>query len=319
MTPSGPDRNLTGALLVMAAMLFFSTNDVGIKWLSGDYALHQVVLIRSLIGTAFFLSVILPLSGGFAALRTGRLRLHLLRGLCVVFANMCYFLALAAIPIADAVAVMFISPLLLAMMSAVLLKEHVGPWRWGAILVGLIGVMIMVRPGGDGFRMASLLPLAAACGYASLHILTRHMRDTESATTMAFYIQVTFIATSGLIGLGLGHGQFASDAHPSVQFLLRGWSWPASSDWPVLALIGVGSVLGGWAISEGYRRSQAAFAAPFEYVAMPLAVIWGFLFFGDWPDPQTWVGIALIVGAGLFLLWRETRIGRPSSETLTKR
>lgn len=299
--------NLAGAGFASLAVLLFTTNDVGIKFLSGDYALHQIVLIRSLIGTAVFLAVIMPLSGGWKVLRTRRLPLHLARGFCVVIANMSYFLAIAAIPLADAVALVFASPILLSLGSILFLGEKVGPWRWAAIVLGFAGVIVMLRPGSSGFEAASLLALLAACFYASLHLLTRYMRDTESAATMAFYIQVVFIATSGVIGLALGHGAFAGDAHPSVAFLLRGWVVPAVGDWWILGLIGAGSILGGFLISQAYRLAEAAFAAPFEYVAMPMAVLWGVVIFGDWPDIRAWAGMGLIVAAGLLMLWRETR------------
>ena len=300
--------NLAGAGCAALAVLLFSTNDVGIKFLSGDYALHQIVLIRSLIGTAVFCAVIMPLSGGWRVIRTRRPALHLARGGCVVVANMSYFLAIAAIPLADAVALVFASPILLSLGSILFLGERVGPWRWAAIGLGFAGVVVMLRPGSEGFEAASLLALMAAGFYAGLHLLTRYMRDTESAATMAFWIQIVFIASSGLIGLALGHGRFAGAAHPSVDFLLRGWGWPAAFDWLLLAGIGAGSVLGGYFISQAYRLAEAAFAAPFEYVAMPMAVVWGVLIWGDWPDATGWLGIALIVGAGLLMLWRETRV-----------
>ena len=249
----------------------------------------------------------MPLSGGWQVLKTRRLPLHIARGMCVVIANMSYFLAIAAIPLADAVALVFASPMLLSLGSALFLGEKVGPWRWLAIGMGFAGVVVMMRPGSAGFEAASLLALLAAFFYATLHLLTRYMRDTESAATMAVWIQIVFVVTSAIIGLALGHGGFAGQGHPSVEFLLRGWVVPAVGDWWLLGFIGVGSVLGGFFISQAYRMAEAAFAAPFEYVAMPMAVFWGVVIFGDWPDAMGWLGMSLIVGAGLLMLWRETR------------
>jgi len=185
-------NNRIAAACAVCAMLCFSSNDVGIKLLSGGYALHEVVLGRTLIGTSILLTCILPFNGGLRALWTQRLKMHICRGLCVVFANMCFFLALAALPLADAVAIFFVSPLLITVFSVIFLREHVGPYRWGAIAVGLLGVLIIVRPGTSAFQLASLLPLFAATGYASLHMLTRKIRGTESAATMAIYIQIPF-------------------------------------------------------------------------------------------------------------------------------
>ncbi|SEL42364.1 EamA-like transporter family protein [Roseovarius azorensis] len=298
--------NLIGAAYALAAVLCFSVNDVGIKFLSDSYALHQVVFIRAVIGTLIFAAFIMPFAGGFSLLRTRRPLVHLIRGLCVVSANMCLFLGLAALPIADATAIFFVSPLVITVFSVVFLHETVGARRWAAIGVGFIGVLVIVKPGTAAFQLASLLPIAAAFLYATLHMLTRKIGGTESAPTMAFYIQLTFVIASALIGLGLGDGRFAGMGHPSLEFMFRAWAWPETGDYPILVLLGVSGMLGGLFISQAYRLSEAAFAAPFEYVAMPMAIMWGVTVFGTWPDATAWIGIALIVGSGLYLLWRES-------------
>ncbi|MDG2341333.1 MAG: DMT family transporter, partial [Paracoccaceae bacterium] len=290
--------NLTGALCAMVAAAFFSVNDMAIKFLSGDFALHQVVLIRSVVGMGVWAIIVMPLSGGWKTVKTKRPVMHLLRGFCVVFANMCFFLGLAAMPLAEAVAIFFISPLIITVFSVVFLGEKVGPWRWGAIGLGMLGVIVMMRPGSATFQLAAILPLLAATGYAFLHILTRKIGKTESAATMLFYIQLTFIATSAAIGLALGSGRFAGSADPSLEFLTRSWTMPAADDWWILLAIGIGSSGGGYLISQAYRLSEAAFAAPFEYLAMPLAILWGVLVFGEWPDIFAWGCIALIIGSG---------------------
>lgn len=306
---STPDRRvlLLGIASAMGASFFFSINDSSIKFLSGGYALHQIVLIRSLIGMGVMLAIVLPASGGLSAFRTRRLGMHLVRGGFVVTSNLCFFLGLAAMPIADAVALFFIAPLLITALSVPMLGEKVGPRRWAAVGVGLIGVIVMLRPGAGLFHAAMLLPLFAAFCYAMLHMLTRRMGATESAVTLTLYVQMTFIGVCVISGLILGHGAFASQSDPSLSFLTRAWDWPALADWPVLALVGGASVLGALLITHAYRSCDAALVAPFEYVSMPLAIVFGLLIFGEWPDPVAWVGIALICGAGLYTVWRETR------------
>ena len=315
MSTSPVSLNLIGALCAMAAAVLFSINDMAIKFLSDGYALHQVVLIRSVVGMAVWLILVMPFSGGLSVVKTKRLGMHILRGMCVVVANLCFFLGLAAMPLADAVAIFFVSPLLITVFSVVFLKEKVGPFRWGAIVVGFVGVLVMVKPGTGSFQIAALLPIIAATGYATLHILTRKIGGTESAATMLFYIQVTFIVASGLIGLALGGGQFSGNAHPSLEFLTRAWVFPETADWGILIAIGVGGAGGGYLISQAYRLSEAAFAAPFEYLAMPLAILFGVLVFDEWPELNAWFGIALIIGSGLVLLWRESVKKRPLTET----
>jgi len=320
MPAISPRNSLLGIVSAVAAAVFFSLNDVSIKFLSGDYALYQVVLIRSLIGILFLIAVIVPLEGGLKSLRTRNLGKHLLRGTFVVFANMTFFLGLAAMPLADAVAIFFVSPLIVTAFSVIFLREHVGAHRWAAVAVGLAGVLVMLRPGGGAFQPASLLPVAAAFGYAGLHMMTRRMGGTESAGAMTFYIQLLFIVVSLAMGLVFGDGRFGVPGNAPLDFLLRAWVWPAPGDLPIFALIGIGSALGGYFISQAYRLAEAGLAAPFEYVAMPMAIFWGLAVFGEWPDGVAWIGIALIVGGGLYMLWREIRHGRRlASETPARR
>jgi drug/metabolite transporter (DMT)-like permease len=305
-----PQNNLLGVLCAIGGALCFSVNDMAIKFLSGDYALHQVVLMRAAIAMIVTLALIVPLSGGLACLRTRRPGVHLIRGGCVVLANMCFFLALAAMPLADATAIFFVSPLLITAASVLVLGEAVGPRRWLAVGLGLAGVIVMMRPGTGAFQMAALLPVAAASAYAALHIMTRWMGATERAVTMSFYIQLTFIAVSTAMGLTVGDGRFADTGDASLDFLLRAWVWPDPADAALLILVGLASAGGGFLISQAYRVAEAGLAAPFEYVAMPLAIFWGVVIFGDWPDAVAWVGIALIISGGLYLFWREAAASR---------
>lgn len=297
-------------LCAVAAATVFSLNDLGIKFLSGEYALHQVILMRAVIALSITVAFIMPMEGGYALMKTRRPGMHLLRGIATVLANMTFFLGLAAMPLPEATAIFFVSPLIITLFSVVFLKEHVGPQRWMAVAIGLIGVVIMLRPGTSAFQMAALLPVASAVLYAALHTMTRSIGTTERASTMAFYIQVTFIAVSLAMGLAAGDGRFGNTGDPSMDFLLRAWTWPPAGDLAIIFGIGLCSAIGGYLISQAYRLSQAALIAPYEYVAMPLAIFWGLTVFGDWPDAIAWTGIALIVGSGLFVFLREAYKGR---------
>jgi drug/metabolite transporter (DMT)-like permease len=307
-----PTRRLAliGILSAVGGSLVFSVNDVAIKFLSGDYALHEVVLIRSSIGLAVMILCVLPFQGGFPALRTRRIGAHLLRALCVVTSNLFYFLGLAALPLADAVAVFFVAPLLITALSVLLLGETVGPRRWLAVCIGLSGVIVMLRPGPDSFQWAALFPLASALCYALMHMLTRYMRVSEKAVTMAFYVQLSFIIVCLVMGMVVGDGRFAQQSDPSLAFLFRGWTWPDTADWPIFVASGAASALGGLLIAQAYRLCEAGLVAPFEYVSMPMAIFWGATVFNEWPDRTAWIGITLICGGGLYMLWREAVVKR---------
>jgi drug/metabolite transporter (DMT)-like permease len=218
-----------------------------------------------------------PLNGTLSILNTQRIGLHVLRASFVVFANLCFFLGIAALPLADAVAIFFISPFLITIASVLFLGEVVGPRRWSAIVVGMIGVLIVLRPGTAAFQVASLLPMAAAFGYAGLHIMTRILRDSENAVSMTFYIQMVFIVVCILFGLFFGDGKFADQSNASMAFLFREWRVPASNDLPLMLILGIFASVGGYCISQAYRLGEAAIVAPVEYVAMPLSIAWGIL------------------------------------------
>ena len=300
-TPNSP---ITGIFLALGGAVVLSVNDLAIKALSGAYALHQVILIRAFVGMALVLAVIWVSGTGFRQLRTKRWRAHLFRVSIVMISNVTYFLALAVMPLADAVATAFVSPLIVTLMSAVVLRERVGPRRWAAVAVGMLGVVVLLRPGAGVIQPAAILVLISAFCYAGSHMMTRRMRDTESAMTLNFFVQCGFIVVSAVMGFWVGDGHLAVEGG-LLEFLFRPWVWPPVSDWWGFAATGLAVGIGGLMMSQAYRTSEAALIAPFEYIGMPMAIFWGVVIFGTWPDLTGWAGIALICGAGLYTIWRE--------------
>ena len=296
---------LWGIACAMAGSATLSLNDLCIKQLSGAYALHQVILVRALVGVAFILAFA-KVARHEAIWRTNRPAMHLLRACIVMISNATYFLGLAALPIADAAAIGFVAPLLLTMLSVIVLREKVGWHRWGAVVVGLIGVVVMLRPEGQ-FHWAAVLVLISALCYASTQTMTRYLRDTESAVTINFYTQVAFLVTSAVMGFFVGDGHLSGSPDASLAFLFRPWILPPVADWIYFLGTGLAVAIGGMLMAQAYRMNEAALVAPFEYTSMPLAILWGVVFFGTFPDAQGWVGIVLIIGAGLYTLYRETR------------
>jgi len=287
-----------------------SINDLLIKQLSGGYPLHQMVFIRSLIGIMFSL-ILVQIEGGWSILRSRTPGLHLMRGFFVIVSNMTYFAALAALPLADATALFFVAPLMITLLSIPLLGEKVGPMRLGAVVVGFCGMVIMLRPWDSAAaREASLiilfLPVVSALFYALNQIMTRKLGATTKASAMAVYIQAMFIVVGGLFWLVAGDGRYAEGIdNPSIIFLLRAWAWPVGNDIWMFAGLGLNSALVGYTLAQAYRMADAATVAPFEYIGLPLAVLWGWLFFDHLPGPTIAIGIAMIMGSGLFVFFRE--------------
>ena len=299
---------LRAIMFILLGVFCGSLNDVGIKLLSGEYPLHQMVFVRSVIGVAISFALV-QMEGGIALLRSDRPGLHLLRALLVVFSNMLFFSALAVMPLGAATALFFVAPLFITIMAIPILGETVGRHRIAAVLIGLLGVGVMMAPGVDwgGIGRASLLlPVAAACCYAGMQVLTRKLGDDTAASALGFYIQLTFLCVSALFFVVAGDGRFAEGlSHPSAVFLLRAWVWPAAQDIWVFGVIGCMSAAIGYCMGMAYKLGTASVVASYEYAALPLALLWGWLIFGEVPRNVVWIGIALIAGAGLYVFARE--------------
>lgn len=305
-------NNVLGVLCVLGAATTFTFNDMLVKLLSTSYPLHQITFVRSVIGLLVALAIFVPLEGGFSNLRTRRFHLHLFRGAMLVMTNMFFFLALAAMPLGEATATFFVAPILITLLSVLMLGEKIGGRRIVAVCAGLAGVFLIVRPGTQSFQIAAMLPLLAALCYALIQITTRKLGIAEKASTTAFYSQLIFLLFSGLMGLAVGDGKYAGSPDPSLSFLLRAWAWPHAEDLALMALIGVTIGLGAYLISQAYRLAEAGFAAPFEYVSMPIAIVLGIIVWGEWPDAIAWMGMLLIAFSGLYVFLREALLGRKS-------
>lgn len=315
MNTAPQNRAGLAILFVLIGVGAISINDMLIKQLSGGYPLHQIVFARSAIGIIISLGLV-KLEGGWHLLRTKHPGLHVLRGVLVVIANMAFFLALAALPLAEATALFFAAPLFITLLSIPILGEKVGVMRLSAVAVGFVGVVIMQRPwAGDetlhASRLVLLLPVLAAITYALNQLMTRKLGVTAKASVLSLYIQAVFIVVSVAFYLVAGDGRFVDETSmASMQFLLRAWVWPAPGDGWVFWGLGLNAAIIGYCLSQAYRMADAATVAPFEYVGLPLAVFWGFVIFGDLPSWEVWVGIALILGSGLFVFLRERQKAR---------
>ena len=297
--------NLTGIICVCLAGIFFSCNDAAIKWLSGNYPLHQIILFRSLFGLILTISFLVPLQGGPKILKTNLLFYHMIRGFLVFFANLFFFLSLPLMNYAEASAVFFIAPVIITLLSIFFLNEKIGVHRWAAVILGFLGVILILRPGSESIQLVAILPALAALCYATLHIFTRKMGTTEKASTMAVYIQISLIFLSTLLGLLIGDGSYEATAPDTLSFLLKPWVMPNLNDGIIIFFLGIFSAFGGFFISQGYRLSEPSKAAPFEYISLILSLMWGIFLFNEFPDFLAYFGISLIALGGIYIYIRE--------------
>ena len=278
--------NLRGILAMLVAVGFFSLMDGGLKHLSGHYPAMQVAAIRGLSSLPLVLLWVAA-SGTFGTLWKVRWAVHLLRGALSILMLSAFAYALKRMPMTGAYALFFVAPLLITALSVPLLGEKVGPRRWTAIVVGLAGVLVVLRPTGEGmFTWAGLAVLLAATGYALSAILVRVLHRTDSSQSMVFWM---------LVMTGAGATALAWPDWQPVQGV-DGW---------VIAGVGLSGFLGQVAITEAFRTGQASVVAPFEYSALAWALGLDWLVWQVLPDRMTFVGAGIIVASGLYLIRRE--------------
>jgi drug/metabolite transporter (DMT)-like permease len=302
-------QNLRGIALLIAGIALFSIQDLILKLLSGAYPLSEAMVFRSLTATPL-IWLLVHFDGGSRTLFTPGTKRMIGRGFIVFAPYTLYYLALAALPIATVVALFFAAPLFITLLSVPVLGEKVGRMRWSAVVIGFGGVILMARPGTDLFDWAALLAVAAAACYALAMISARQLGRSETASAMAFWGNAVFLLCAGLLSLIFGSGHFEGATHKSLAFLTRAWVMPSSHDLMLMCACGVIAAIALTLLTQAYRLGEASIVASFEYTAMIWGVLYGWMFFRDWPTRTGWLGIGIITGAGLFVLWREYRAKR---------
>ena len=307
--------SVRGVGFLVLGMLIFSLQDIAVKWMGGEYPVLQIVTFRSLVALPLTL-LMFRLEGGKGLPRTGRYRLEYVRGLFFFLSYTTHFMGLAALPLAEIAAIKFSGPLMITLLSVAILGEKVGPRRWAALLVGFLGVLLIVRPGFDSFNMGSIFVLLSVTFYALAAMTTRKLHTTDSSATMSYYSSLVYlVATVLLAPVTIDIGD-VPNAHPSIAFLLHAWSVPTPLD--LLIMCGLGLVWAGgmYSQSRAYSLAQASVAAPFEYVALPINIMWGFVLWREVPSWLTLFGAALALGSGLYVLYRERRVKGKEIERL---
>lgn len=294
------DKPLKGVCFLIAGVFVFSLQDVIIKWISGKYPVHEIVLIRSLFAIVPIL-FIAYLEGGLNLLRTNHYAGHIIRSIFLFGAYTCFYLSLATLPLAETVSLFFSAPIFITILSVAFLGEKVEFRSWIAVLAGFCGVIIMLMPGSKTLEPAAVLAILTAVLYAIASILTRKLGRTENGVSMAFYGTVMYIIFSTVIGIALNSITVAHNPHSSFAFLFREWQLPARGDLFVFFILGLIAAMGFYSLSQAYRLAQPSTIAPFEYIAVPLGVIWGYLFWKDMLEPRSVAGMLLIVGSGLYI------------------
>lgn len=284
-----------GLLFGLAGFAALSCGDAVIKSIAGEWPGTAVAALRYTIG-ATGLAILLWWREGRAAFNMPMPKMQLLRGVSVAIATLCFFSAIFLMPLAEATAIVFTSPILTAILSALLLKERVGRATWIASAVAFLGVIAILRPNIALLGLAAFLPLVAALCMSVMMMANRQVAGAGSALQMQFLIAV-IAAPVLLIATGIG-------AASGIQAFAV-----AAPDWTVVArcaIVAVTATCSHWLVYLATTRATAADIAPMTYIQLPTAMVLGVLMFRDWPDGVALAGSAVIIGAGLYL-WHNTR------------
>jgi drug/metabolite transporter (DMT)-like permease len=259
--------------------------DLCAKGLLADYSLEQFVLLRSIFGLLIFFAMMRRF-GGIQNLKTGKWPWHLLRTILASGAMFGFFYGLARMPLVNALTIAFTAPLMVTALSAPFLGEQVGWRRWTAVIFGFSGVLIILRPGAGLITPAAIGVIVAAFCYACLAITARKLATTENSFSLSVYVITGPLIFSALM-------------------LPGDWSTPTAPGWALFLLAGTCSAIAWIGIIGGYRRASPAMLAPFEYTALVGGAIAGYVIWDEVPDRWVILGGSIIIGSGLFVVYRE--------------
>lgn len=283
---AGDRQHRRAVVAMLLAVLVLCAMDACMKQLAGHYPPMQVAALRGMVGLPLVLAWAAA-SIGLPALLRVHWPLHLLRGVLGVVFLSCFVAGLRDLPMSSAYAISFVGPLLVTAMAVPLLREHVGPRRWAAIALGIVGVLVVLRPGGEGvMTRAGLLVLVATVCYAASVVTVRMLAQRDSAQALVFWFLAMVAIGAGLL------------AWPQ-------WVPLRAADGWLLAGVALFGTLGQVALTHAFRLGEASLVAPLEYTALVWVVLLDVVLWQVLPDAMTWLGAAIIVVSGLYMMRRE--------------
>jgi drug/metabolite transporter (DMT)-like permease len=287
---------LKAVLLMIGSVTAFSTQDAALKWLVDGYSMPQVLFFGRILAMPLALFLAMR-AGGIGTLATRRPLAHAWRGLCTVTTMTLFIFALKLLPLADAIAIGFASPLFCTALSVPLLKERVGPRRWAAVFIGLCGVLVILQPSGTGFGVGALAALGSCFAYAFLLIASRAMSATESVPCLMFWNAFTMFVVMG-------------------GWMIFDWRTPTGADIYVFCQIAVIGAIGQYLVTAAFRHGEVSLLVPIEYLGLVWATALGYILWSDIPTLTVFAGAAIIIASSAYIIHRETRqVRRDPPET----
>ena len=298
------NNNPKGIILILLGMAFFSIQDSLIKFIYEDTSLYELYFGRTLI--AFILLLIyLKVTSQTLVLKTHFPVLTIFRVLCFFFGFSFFYISLTFMTLAMANALFFSSPFFVSILAVIFLKEKVGIRRWLGIAVGFLGVYIVLDPNFEDFNYMKLAPVACSLCYAISMTITKYTSSKDNVYTQMTHLYIGALIISVLFFIFAGEGQFNTFSDPTYQFIFREWFSNPTYAWPFIIGMGFVGAISFYCVFSAYSVASPSVVSLFEYSLIIWAIIIGYLLFDNIPSPRTFVGVTLIIGAGIYIYIRE--------------
>mgnify|MGYP001207052232 FL=1 len=298
------NQNTKGIFFIMTGMAFFSIQDSLIKYIYEDVALFELYFGRTLIQSIILLSFVL-LTKKTIVLKTHYPILTLVRVVCFFFGFSFFYISLTFMTLAMTSALFFSCPFFMSMFAKFFLKEKIGIRRWSAILIGFIGVLIVLNPTLEEFNFFKLAPVACALCYATSMTITKYTSDKDSIYTQMTWLYIFAIFASIIIFLVSGDGKFNNFSDSTMQFIFREWFTNPAGAWPYVLIMGIVASISFFCVFSAYSIASPSIVSLFEYSYIVWAMLAGYILFETVPVPRTFIGAAIIIGAGFYIYFRE--------------
>ena len=299
------NNNPKGIVLVIIAMSLFAMQDALIKFVFEQSSLYEIFFGRYVIA-AFILFCFIIVTNKKVNFKTHYPLLTILRVSLHFLAFTAFFISLTFMPLATANALFFSSPFFVSIFAKFFLKEFIGIRRWSAIIFGFIGVYIVLNPNFTDFEYKNLLPVVSAFFYASSMVITKYTSNKDNVYTQLFYFYLISISLLIVIYFIMGKGQLNSASYdPTMQFIFREWFLNFNYTWKFILFFGVAASIAFICIFSAYIVASPSVVSLFEYSLIIMSMIPGYLLFNEIPSERTFLGVACIIGAGVYIYFRE--------------
>jgi drug/metabolite transporter (DMT)-like permease len=298
-----PQKIAVGVATILATAVAMSLGDATVKYISADFTLWQIYVLRSMLAIALILAISM-LGPRPPSIRLRSPHWGYLRSLLLMMMWIAFYAALSKLSLALVATAYYTAPLFITLFSALIAGEPVGLRRWTAILTGFMGVLVILRPGTDAFSWLTLLPILSAVFYALAAIITRTKCADEGPLALSLALNLSFLLTGTLASCALLLWEPAAGLVEANPFLLGRWSAIGIREWGLIAILAVLIVAISAGVAKAYQSAPPAIIATFEYSYLVFAAIWSFALFSEAPDATTLIGMILIAAGGLLVIFQ---------------